>query len=159
LPGLLLGTSVLHSEETFESFNPVLNGPLYSSSRTNTVQFSAQYSYKRLRIDYEKMRALSWSSVTGAHGFGSGAIVLPYDGRGWYSSIAYRLWPHLEVGTYHSRYYPNADQQPLYQAHFPPQARHLYDQAVTAHFEYKTHFDFNVEGHFMDGYGDPGSSR
>src|SRR5262249_43681160 len=126
---------------------------------TNHVVFSAQYTRRRLRLDFERIRDLSRSVVSGAHGRGSGDIVIPYDSRGWYSAVAYRVWSHLELGTYHSRFYPNADQDGPVEAYNVPAARHLYDQAITARLDVKTYWDVKVEGHFMDGYGDPGSSR
>ncbi|MEP6960942.1 MAG: hypothetical protein ABI995_02630 [Acidobacteriota bacterium] len=158
VPGLLLGASLQYVRSESEGVNLALAGPLGTRSRAHPVVLSGQYSRGRLRLDYERVRSLSTTVVSGAHGFGPLPLELQSDQRLWYAAVAYRISKHLEAGTYHSRFYPNADKQPPYLAPNPA-ARHMYDQAITARVDFKTHWDVKAEGHFIDGFGDPGSSR
>ena len=67
------------------------------------------------------------------------------DSRFGYLSAAYRLTKHLEVGTYHSRfYYTWAAPRGL-------PRNHLFDQVVTARVDVSHNVDLKVEGHFLDG--------
>ncbi|MEO8096571.1 MAG: hypothetical protein ABI811_02640 [Acidobacteriota bacterium] len=159
LQGLLLGASFQDLRFHSNSHNVASGGRLATDTKFTTVVFSAQYSLDRLRLDYERSRSLSTTLLDGAHGLGPGIVVFPYDQRGWYAAAAYRVWTHLELGSYHSRFYPNADRQLAFQPYKPAVARHLYDQAMTARFDFKSHWDLKAEQHFMDGFGDPASSR
>jgi hypothetical protein len=76
-----------------------------------------------------------------------------FGDRGWFVTAAYRVAKRLEVGTYNSRYYVDA---PTISA---PAANHVFDQAVTARVDVTKWLNLKVEGHFMDGNGDPFSTH
>jgi hypothetical protein len=159
LPGLLLGASYLDFSRRFHGENLLLGGRLDTDARANNLVLSAQYSRGKLRLDYERTRQPSVSVINGAYGPGGPAVELPYDTRGWYAAAAYRVSSNLELGAYHSRFYPNADRQVQVIGYLPAEARHVYDQSFTARFDFKTYWDLKLEGHLMNGYGDPGSTR
>jgi hypothetical protein len=62
-----------------------------------------------------------------------------------YVSAAYRINQRFEVGTYHSRYYPN------WNTVHSVLGNHLFDQVLTARVDLTKFLDFKVEGHFIDG--------
>lgn len=72
-----------------------------------------------------------------------------FGDSGWFATASYRLTKKLEVGTYHSRYY-------VAQSHTPtdPASTHIFDQAITARYDFSHFWSVKVEGHFMNGYGD-----
>ncbi|HEX5228271.1 MAG TPA: hypothetical protein VFW44_11200 [Bryobacteraceae bacterium] len=83
-------------------------------------------------------------------------FIYNYNGSntGWFLSVAYRVSKWLEVGTYHSRYFfDDSGGGPLGGAP-DPNADHIFDQAATARFDITRWWNFKVEGHFMNGYGD-----
>ena len=78
--------------------------------------------------------------------------VFLYNGetnKSWFLSVAYRVSKKLEIGTYHSRFLVDHPDVPS-----NPDTNHIYDQTVTARFDINRWWNFKVEGHFMDGYGD-----
>jgi hypothetical protein len=81
-------------------------------------------------------------------------IPFNFDVRSWWVSAAYRVSSRLEVGTYHSRFYP--DWATPYHG---SAANHIFDQTVTARLDLNRHWDLKVEAHFIDGYGSPYSYR
>lgn len=159
VPGLLVGAALVGLPKDFRAKLFGAAEEMFVRAEGRAHLFSAQYSRRGLRLEWERGKLLSLSKITGQHGLGAQPIELAYDTRGWYGAAAYRVKPWLEAGTYHSRFFPNADRQPRFQPLQPPEMRHLFDTAVTARFDVKTHWDIKVEGHFMDGYGDPGSAR
>jgi hypothetical protein len=91
--------------------------------------------------------------VLGLTSMGVPAGVLDGSNKGWYAAAAFRVNKHLELGTYHSRFYVDRPSIPV------DAADHIYDQAVTARFDFAKYFYAKLEGHFMDGYGDVYSAR
>ena len=71
-----------------------------------------------------------------------------FSDNGWFLTAAYRLTKKLELGTYHSRYYVESPHTS------DPNGNHIFDQAVTARYDFTSFWDVKVEGHFMNGYGD-----
>jgi len=69
--------------------------------------------------------------------------------NGWFGTVAYRVSKWLEVGTYNSRFYVDAPQNPANTA-----SNHIFDQTVTARFDITSWWNVKVEEHFMNGYGD-----
>ncbi len=158
--GLVLGTSYLASDPHLDGANLRFGGPFGASGRSHDLVFSTQYSHGPWRIDWERSRITSLSTVTNPLGaYGRPSYIIPFDTRGWYTSFTYRFSKYFEAGTYHSRFYPNADRQELLQVYLPAAARHVYDQALTARFDMYSHWDLKIEGHFMDGYGEPATAR
>jgi len=72
----------------------------------------------------------------------------------WFLSAAYRVAKWLEVGTYHSRYYFDAAPNGPIPGTLDPNADHIFDQVVAARFDITHWWNFKLEGHFMNGYGD-----
>jgi hypothetical protein len=161
IPGLLAGVAYLSSQPHLRGANVRYGGPFRLDAERHTIVLSAQYSSGAWKIEWERSRATSVSSVGNPYGVhGPPSVEVPLDIRAWYASITYRFSKYLEVGTYHSRFYPNADRQiPALGTYQPDAARHVYDQALTARFDLKTYWDLKIEGHFMDGYAVPATSR
>jgi hypothetical protein len=73
---------------------------------------------------------------------------------GWFGTAAFRVTKWLEVGTYNSRFYVDAPQNPSNTA-----SNHIFDQTVTARFDITSWWNLKIEEHFMNGYGDTYSSH
>jgi hypothetical protein len=159
--GLTIGASALRSKTLNQGENQQLGGPFRSDANMAIFAYAAQYSRDSWRVEWEYNRTSTHSLVhTALSPYGPYMVEIPYDLRGSYVAVAYRASRWLELGTYHSRFYPNADQQvPVYRRYLPSEERHIYDQTVAARFDFRSHWDLKVEGHFMDGYGDPGTAR
>jgi hypothetical protein len=159
--GLLLGSTYLNTWERLKGSTSTYNAKFSSHTPYHALVFSAQYTRGPWRIEWERTRTTLISSTDSEiPGYGSLHVDVPYDIRGWYAATAYRLTRFLEIGTYHSRIYPNSDQQiPALDRQLSWPERHIFDQAVTARFDIRSFWDLKVEGHFMDGYGDPGTAR
>jgi hypothetical protein len=103
-----------------------------------------------LRVDAEFRRF--WRDFT----IFNGAFRAMIDPHTWYASAAYRVSKHLELGTYYASLTINWLVTVPGQVEAPCTCspdRHLYDKAVTARFDFNSHWYAKVEGHFMDGYG------
>lgn len=158
--GLLLGASFLETQFTSEGTNLVFGVPYSATDNPDRrTVFSAQYSLHSLRVDAEYSRDVMKVDGTGI--YGAGRVPVPissYDRLSWYVAGAYRVSKYLELGTYHSRFYPNSDRSDIGSFSVLPAGRHIFDQAITARIDLASHFDVKVEDHFMDGYGDPSSA-
>ena len=75
------------------------------------------------------------------------------DQRGWYIAAAYRVCKRLDLGTYHSRFYPD------WQGDHGAPSGHIVEQTVTARIDLARFWDLKIEGHFIDGFGSPNSFR
>ncbi len=161
ITGLDLGISYSSTPRDFSGANILTNGDFSTHLTSHQTGFAARYSHRAWKIEWERTRQIYVSSVENAFGiYGPPVIYVPYDSRGWYAAATYRLSRHVEVGSYHSRFYPNADRQvSIYGYYQAPELRHIYDQAITASFDMFTHWDLKVEGHFMNGYGDSVTTR
>lgn len=160
--GLLLGASYLAASMDLPDITNGLNSggeiKLYKDHRP---VFYSQYARGNLRLEAEYSREIQNLSLTGVtHTAGFAVTHVEYDRRAWYAAAAYRLSKHLELGTYHSRFFPDADKA-LQLGIFvlPDAARHVFDQVITGRIDINRYCDFKVEGHFIDGYGDLGSFR
>jgi hypothetical protein len=74
----------------------------------------------------------------------------------WFVSASYRVNKWVEFGTYNSRYY--VDHPAALDAPGPPpdaSAYHIFDQVVTLRVDPARFWNVKLEGHFMDGIGDP----
>jgi hypothetical protein len=160
LEGLLLGAAFVDSPQHLGGDNLAAGGAFHSDTTEHTTVLSAQYTHGPFRVEYERSRLTSLSSVLTPYGvFGPPEIIVPLDVRGWYAAAAFRISKRVELGAYHSRFYPNDNRQVAYQSYLDWPARHIFDQAFTARFDIKSYLDLKVEGHLMDGYGDPETSR
>lgn len=160
LPGLVLGASFLNSPRGAQAFNEAFGTPesvnVFGDHRS---VFSGQYTIGNFHVEGEYSRELQELNYSFAAPTGSSEIRLDFDERAWYAAIAYRISKHLELGTYNSRFFPNAGRSQLAGIELPPAARHIFDQVVTARIDLTRFWDFKIEGHFIDGYGDPTSFR
>jgi hypothetical protein len=151
LSGLLVGASMIAT--TFEVDGPYTLQPSGITAdlsldvkKSHTQAYYAQYAHGKLRVDAEYRRtwAIRQADITGPV---TATQFITQDARYGYVSAAYRVSKLLEVGAYHSRFYPNW-----------PVARstdngHVFDNAITARFDLRNYLDLKLEGHFMDGYG------
>lgn len=160
ISGLLLGAARMSAPNHFFGDNERFGGSfeIHSGSVKNTT-LSAQYQRGGLRLDFERSRVVSYSKAVNPFGsFGPAVVPLPYDSRAWYGAAAYRFNKWFEAGSYHSRYSPNAN-RPSPGGASRPEELHVHDHAVAARFDFRDHWDLKVEGHHMDGYGEPGTTR
>jgi hypothetical protein len=79
----------------------------------------------------------------------SAAPTAPIDNRSWFLSGAYRIAKPVEVGAYYSRFVANTSLPASLDSN------HVSGPALTARFDVMRYMSVKVEGHFMDGYGDP----
>ncbi len=117
------------------------------SNKDQTRQFYAEYTRGNLKIDWEHRRYFRdqqvWNNLYNVWG----------DTRGWYLSGAYRISKRLELGSYYSHLstvYQRGSLAPILDTDGP--AGHIADKVVTARIDLTGHWNFKVEGHFMDGY-------
>jgi len=153
LPGLMLGASGVNlAEDRLGHYAPpapysgtyqlspapdyIIDG--YGDFRHGPWHFNGEF-----RREYSPLKLTS-SIFPG--------LVVLYRGetnKAWFLSVAYRLSKWLEMGTYHSRFLVDFPDNPN-----DPYANHVYDQTVTARFDLRRWWNFKIEGHFIDGYGD-----
>jgi hypothetical protein len=150
--GLLVGGSFARIDYDFDAnfllkpYNLKTNMHL-EVQKSNTHAIYAQYAVGKFRFDAEirKAWAVRTAEVTGPVHLG---MVASADSRMGYVTGAYRINKLIEVGAYHSRYYPD------WAKTLSTPSGHIYDTAVTARLDLRRYLDVKLEGHFMDGYGD-----
>jgi hypothetical protein len=143
LPGLTVGMSWMN--QSFGGGGTVLASgtPFTYASQMQTYVYYADYVRGNLHLTGEYS-----DNPTTIHFAGvPGLPVVHFDSRAWSASAAYRVSKELELGTYHSRFVSDTNKD------WSALSNHIYDQAVTARVDISRHWDFKVEGHFMDGYG------
>jgi hypothetical protein len=151
--GLLFGASYLHISETgvgTVTAAPTVTFPFTIPANDNTAAYYIEYRTGNLTLDSEHRREIL--NVTEEIGPVPPSPV-GQDSRGWYAAAAYRVAKRLELGTYHSRFYP------LWDLPHAPATNHMFDTVAAAKFELTSHWDLKIEEHFMDGYGTPNSFR
>jgi hypothetical protein len=154
LKGLVVGASYLSipgGAAATVALAPTMILPVTIDASDRTSVFYAEYKTGGLTLAGEYRREL----LSGTEQV-SVMPTIPFreDERAWWASAAYRVSPWLELGTYHSRFYPD-----WALAYHSAAANHLFDHTVTARFDLNRHWDFKVEGHFIDGVGSPTSFR
>ena len=157
LPGLMVGSSVVAQDYVVDGIDTLKSNGLtldlhLPTKKHHTNAHYVQYTKGKLRLDgeYRKTWRVSQSYFSGAQTFTRQTSA---DWHYGYVSAAYRLNNRIEVGTYHSRFYP------AWGALHSPPAGHVFDQALTVRFDLKEYLSLKVEGHFMDGYGDGSNFR
>ena len=156
--GLVFGSSFLNSPQDTVgtiSMPPLPTSPYAVRGDDNTLTYFAQYKKEKshsgcrisprnrhghdidYRISYLRSDVSSFAGRARLVCFGC----LP------------RLEKHLELGAYHSWFYP------AWQEDHASPAGHIFDQTVTARIDLAKFWDLKVEGHFIDGYGNPQSFR
>jgi hypothetical protein len=142
-PATLTGTADLHVLAPAMFPSSVLMPYKTDVRADNRTQFYSEYKWRRLTLDGEYAR----ETVAGSDTTGTSFAI---DQRSWYIAGAFRVSKRLELGTYHSRYYPDWKQ-----TDFSAPINHIYDQVVTANVSLKSYWSLKLEGHFLDGYGEP----
>ena len=163
LSGLLVGASFLNGPLSATTYEPLFGttAKLNAFGDERTV-FSGQYTIGNFKIEGEYSRELLKVNLVNIEGpFGPPVIRTDFDRRSLYAALAYRVSKHLELGTYNSRFFPDANRSDFVAPGLvlPPPARHIFDQVVSARIDVTRFVDFKIEGHFIDGYGDPSSFR
>ncbi|HUJ94065.1 MAG TPA: hypothetical protein VLW84_02280 [Terriglobales bacterium] len=152
LTGLLVGSSGINLAESRIGHEapPQTIGGTYKLSPDPDYIIAGYGDYRRgpwqlngeFRREFSPLRVIV-STLPG---------VFIYNGetnKAWFLSVAYRFSKWLEMGTYHSRFLVEHPDNPN-----DPYANHVYDQTVTARFDFRRWWNFKVEGHFINGYGD-----
>jgi hypothetical protein len=149
VPGLNLGGSWLH-ESAVAGGTLVARGTPYTFTKEDqTSVFYADYMRGNLHLTGEfshNPRTFRYTGVPGLQ-------LQRQESLAWYTSIAYRVSKHLELGTYHSRFISDTNKD------WTALSNHIYDQTVTARVDIDRHWNFKAEGHFIDGYGAINSAR
>jgi hypothetical protein len=161
LRGLLAGVSWNDKDIHATGIVPAFNAAHHEQSRKNqTSQFYLQYERGPLQFDVEYGQTardqLIRNDPLGAGAAPSGAFVPPPEVvatiRGVYGAVSYRVCKWLQMGSYFSGYFEKSANA----VGAPPEIR---DKAVTARFDWGSHLDFKIEGHFMNGYAQGASIR
>jgi hypothetical protein len=153
--GLMLGGSYAAINDKYH-FTDVANGPApVAGTLDSTTMWIAsaygEYSKGKWRFDAEYRRNLSkYFQVDPNPGQ---TEPFWYSDKGCFASAVYQLSKRVEVGTYHSRYY--FDVHSL----LDPSTHYIRDSVVTLHYTVNRFTSVKVEGHFMDGTGDPYGSH
>jgi hypothetical protein len=153
--GLLLGGSYAAINDKYH-FTDVANGPTPVAGTLNsttmwTASAYGEYSTGKWRFNAEYRRNLSkYFQVDPDPGQ---TEPFWYSDKGWFVSAAYQLSKKLEIGAYHSRYYFDVHSLPEASTHY------IRDSVVTLHYTVNRFTSVKVEGHFMDGTGDPYASH
>ncbi len=151
--GLLLGVSYAYQPlvgNLTTQVAPTVTFPVAIESNGNTAAYYAEYKAGNLTLDGEYRREVD----TGTEKIGPMPTSrFSQDQRGWYAAAAYRVAKRLELGAYHSRFYPVWGQDPT------PATNHMFDTVAAARIDLLRQWDLKIEGHFMDGYGLPYSFR
>ena len=150
--GLMVGASGINLAEDRSGHEtvPSLLGAAYAISPEpdHIISVYGDYQHGPWHLNGEFRREYSPLRVTVS--IAPDPII--YNGetsKSWFLAAAYRISKRLEVGTYHARFLVDYPDMPT-----DPYANHIYDQTVTARFDVTRWWNFKVEGHFIDGYGD-----
>jgi hypothetical protein len=145
IKGLRVGTSYMHSHfdlsGTTKGYLVQAVGPF-----AQTVVY-AEYGHKGLSLASE-YRSESRDLATDVAGHAQPNRISGQTS--FFASAAYRFAPWFQIGTYNSRFLHTSQAVP---GLLPGDNSPINDQAVTARFDFLKHWDFKVEGHFMDGVG------
>jgi hypothetical protein len=141
-PGVTVGASWMHESGVGEGTVLARGTPYTFTKETQTSIFYADYLLGNLHLSGEYSRNPRSIHFAGIPGIS----LLRQDTLAWCTSVAYRISKHLELGTYHSRFISDTNKD--WSAH----SNHIYDQTVTARVDINRHWNFKVEGHFIDGY-------
>ena len=153
--GLMLGGSYAAINDKYH-FTDVSNGPTPVAGTLNSTTMwiasgYGEYSRGKWRFDAEYRRNMSkYFQVDPDPGQ---TEPFWYSDKGWFVSAVYQLTKHVEVGAYHSRYYFDVHSLPDQSTHY------IRDSVATLHYTVSRFMSVKVEGHFMDGTGDPYGSH
>ena len=77
--------------------------------------------------------------------------------KAWFASASFRVNKRMELGTYGSLYYVDHPAALDVPGGPPPDSSvyHIIDRAATVRWDLSRSLNVKLEGHFMDGTGDP----
>jgi hypothetical protein len=146
--GLRVGTSYMWSDMPIAADLAVGKALLPGSGDLHSNQYAGygEYRYHGLTIASEYRPESRNTPLT----FGPLQAVRVGDYKAFFVSAAYRFNSWFQLGTYNSRFQFNAN---VVQGLLAGADSHIDDQVMTARFDFWKHWDFKVEGHFMNGVG------
>ena len=152
ITGLMLGASGMNlaEERSGHESSPALLGNTYSISPDPDYIISGYGDYERGRWHFDGEFRREYSPLKLSLSFVLAPII--YNGetsKSGFVSAAFRVSKRVQLGTYHARFLVSHPDNPS-----DPYANHVYDQTVTARFDITHWWNFKIEGHFIDGYGD-----
>jgi hypothetical protein len=149
--GLMLGASFMDQTQDRKGMytSAFLAGFSYDfvANPQRTTAAYADYSIGKWHFDGEFRRNHYIGDI--ATGAFPGIFAWNGSDKGWFASVSYRVNRWLELGTYNSRYYVDQPANPADTA-----SNHIFDQTATVRFDLTKFWDFKVEEHFINGYGD-----
>jgi hypothetical protein len=151
IKNLMAGASFLDLDVTTKGTR-ISNSKPYDvfTTKDHTEAAYAEYSVWKLTFDGEGRREIQDVYKIGLKTGGNGTAAA--DMRGGFLSATARVNKWLQVGTYHSRYYPNWPIKPR-----GTPINHLFDQTYSVRVDLKSYLDLKAEGHFMNGTTGPNS--
>jgi hypothetical protein len=144
IAGFITGASYMSLDTTTKGYYLSNNYPYTNHTLQDKLYaFYVQYTVGNLKFDAEYRK----ENRDTLYNTESGALAAPSlrNSRQGYLAVSYRISKRLEVGTYHSRFVLNWDQN-----HGDPK-NHVFDQTVTARLDLNRYLDLKAEGHFIDG--------
>ena len=146
--GLMAGYSFTKTAGDVDLFVKAFQLPIAVASSSRRQALYADYQGSRLRLSSEWRHELLDSVITPAVFEES---IVPTAAS--FVAASYRLFEKLEVGTYYSHF--------VYDTNVPSSdpSNHIYDTVVTGRVDLNRFWHVKVEGHFMDGNGNPTLAR
>jgi hypothetical protein len=163
--GLLIGTSVNFQKEHGTNSMPVdfwrrlhestsYNPPFFTQAAGPDRKTAAYVDYNRgkLHLAGEYRRNIVNVDLRGLAPF---PLARNLNETAWFASAAYRVNKWLELGAYHSHYTVDAPFSAPFSPPPPSSANHIFDEVASLRFDLTRFWNVKLEGHFMDGTGDP----
>lgn len=143
LKGFTAGVSAEDLGVDLKGSIPGYKVPYYNKTTIDRIYaFYVQYNRGNLNFDGEYRKENRNTEYTNQLSVIGRSL---RNSRQGYVSLSYRVLPRLELGTYHSRFIVNWDQN-----HGDP-ANHIFDYAMTARVNLTKYTEIKIEQHFMDG--------
>jgi hypothetical protein len=147
--GLMAGYSFTQTKDEVDLIVNAMRLPFsVTSDPARRQAWYADYQFSKLRLSSELRREYTALSMTPA--------IYPASqtqSRAWFAAASYRLFEKLEVGSYYSNF--------VYNINLPASAanNHIYDTAISSRVDLNRFWNIKVEGHFIDGTGNPALAR
>jgi len=147
--GLITGYSFTQTHDSVDLVVNAFRLPFSADTKQARRQSAyADYQASRLRLSAELRRESRDTILTPAI-FPRSAVA----SRSWFAAGSYRLFEKLEVGSYFS-HYQYSDKLPV-----SNRDNHIYDTAISGRVDLNRFWNVKVEGHFIDGNGNPTFAR
>jgi hypothetical protein len=147
--GLIAGYSFTQTKDDVNLIVDAMRLPFtVTSDPARRQAWYGDYQFLKLRLSGELRREYTALVLTPA--------VFPASqtpSRAWFAAASYRLFKALEVGSYYSNF--------VYNINLPASANnnHIYDTAISSRLDLNRFWNIKVEGHFIDGTGNPALAR